>query len=89
MITFYFTTTLSAGDLTYYTKNIQGQCSGIEVLLVKKSMIEFHQETGRACQKIFSKTIIKRCEQLSCEQLTKIYQDSFNGIGGSVIGEEN
>lgn len=81
--------TIFAGDLAYYSKNVRLKCSGVESLLVKKSMIEFHQGTEEACQKIFSKTIINRCEQISCQQLTNIYQDSFNRIGGSVIGEEN
>jgi hypothetical protein len=73
-----------AGGLDEYMSAITSQCSEINQLIIKKSLIELTQE--QSCNSPFTTLLLKQCPQLKCASLINNLV-TLNGVkSGSVIG---
>jgi hypothetical protein len=73
-----------AGGLDEYMSAISNQCTDINQLIVKKSLIELTQE--QSCNSPFTTLLLKQCPQLKCASLINSLV-TLNGVkSGSVIG---
>jgi hypothetical protein len=63
---------------------ISNQCPEVKLLVIKKSLIELHQ--NRFCGNTFTTLLLKECPQVTCSSLQSIADILSNSKSGAVIG---
>ncbi|MBP9679788.1 MAG: hypothetical protein KBD76_00165 [Bacteriovorax sp.] len=68
-----------SADLSEIINSISAQCPKVNILIIKKSLIEMRG--SNFCQGTFTSILLKECPQINCSTLT-----SINTNAGAVIG---
>lgn len=77
----------AAGPLKFFVERLSSQCQELNILLVKKSMIELHHEEGKSCTQRFTKALLVKCPSINCKDIQNFYTGSMKVKRGSIIGE--
>ena len=64
--------------------NISNQCPDVKLLVIKKSLIELHQ--NHFCGNTFTSLLLKECPQVTCSSLQSIADTLSNNKSGAIIG---
>jgi hypothetical protein len=74
-----------AGDLENYMAQINNSCEGVNLLIVKKSLIEL--TVDQSCNSSFTLLLLKNCPNLNCQTLIKNWASFNTSRPGAVIGK--
>jgi hypothetical protein len=77
--------TLFAGSLEDYISKIKNECSSVNELVIKKSLIEITQSQN--CASSFTSKILNECTKMSCTLLLSHWSAFNSNKNGAVIGK--
>lgn len=76
-----------ANFLDDYRSSIEKQCKEVNILKIKKAMIEILNDDKQKCKGFFTQNIIQECKKIECSVLYTLLDEAKSKNSGNVVGE--
>jgi hypothetical protein len=82
-----FVPIVQATFLEDYRESIEKKCKDVNILKIKKAMIEILNDDKQKCKGFFTQNIIQECKQIECTALYELLEEAKSKNSGNVVGE--